>query len=61
MTEAKKLGKIEAGDILLSGDSYVIIATKSFKSSDKYTKIGHIQNLGDIPAGNIKVIIKKVE
>ena len=60
-TEAKKLGKIEIGDILLSGDSYVIIATQTFKSSDKYTKIGHIQNFGSIPKGNVTAVIKKME
>ena len=60
-TEARKLGKIEIGDILLSGDSYVIIATKTFKSSQKYTKIGHIQNLGNVPNGTIKTFISKIE
>ena len=60
-TAAKKLGKIEAGDVLLSGDSYVLIATKSFKSSDKYTKIGHINNLGSIPNGPVRAVIIKGE
>lgn len=60
-TEARKLGKIEIGDILISGDSYIIIATKTFKSNQKYTKLGHIQNLGDVPKGTIKVFISKME
>ena len=60
-TEARKLGKVEIGDILLSGDSYIVLATKTFKSSQKYTKIGHIQNLGDIASGKIKVFISKME
>jgi len=59
--EAKKLNKVEIGDLLLSGDSYVIIAKKTFKTNDKYTKIGHIQNLGDIPSGNVKIYISKIE
>ena len=60
-TSAKKLGTIEAGDILLSGDSYVLIATKTFKSSDKYTKIGHISNLKNVPSGPVRAIITKGE
>ena len=60
-TEAKKQSKIEIGDILLSGDSYVVIATKTFKSNDKYTKIAHIQNVNEIPKGNIKAIIQKID
>ena len=60
-TSAKKLGKVEIGDILISGDSYIIIATKTFKTSDKYTKIGHIQNLGDLPSGIVQVYMNKIE
>lgn len=60
-TETKKLGKVEVGDILISGDSYVIIATKTFKTSDKFTKLGHINNLGDIPRGPINTHISKIE
>lgn len=60
-TDQKKLGKVEIGDILISGDSYVIIATKTFKTNDKYTKLGHIQNLGDIPSGTILTHIAKME
>ena len=60
-TESKKLGKVEIGDLLLSGDSYIVIATKTFKTKDRYTKIGHIQNLGDIPSGHIKTRISKIE
>lgn len=60
-TDAKKLSKIDFGDILLSGDSYIIIANKSFKTSGKYTKIGHIQNLSDLPSGKIVAYISKVE
>jgi len=60
-TEAKKLGKVEVGDLLISGDSYVIIATKTFKTSDKFTKIGHIENLGEIPKGPINTHLSKIE
>ena len=60
-TEAKKLGKVEVGDLLISGDSYVIIATKTFKTSDKFTKIGHIENLGEIPMGPINTHLSKIE
>lgn len=60
-TSPKKIGSIEIGDILLSGESYVLIATKSFKSSEKYTKLGHIINLGELPSGTIKVTFIKGE
>jgi len=60
-TEAKKLGKVEVGDLLISGDSYVIIVTKTFKTSDKFTKIGHIENLGEIPMGPINTHLSKIE
>lgn len=60
-TESKKMKKVEIGDILISGDSYVIIATKTFKTSDKYTKLGHIQNLGDLPKGTVQTYISKIE
>ena len=53
--------KILKEDILISGDSYVIIATKTFKTSDKFTKLGHINNLGDIPRGPINTHISKIE
>lgn len=60
-TDARKLGKVEIGDILIYGDSYVIIATKTFKTNDKYTKLGHIQNLGEVPKGTIHAYISKIE
>ncbi len=60
-TDSKKLGKVEVGDILISGDSYVIIVTKTFKTNDKYTKLGHIHNLGEVPKGPIQAYISKVE
>lgn len=56
-TDAKKLGKVEIGDILLSGDSYVVVATKTFKTSNKYTKIAHIHNLGEVRKGVIQTYI----
>lgn len=60
-TEAKRIGKVEIGDILISGDSYIVIATKTFKTSNKYTKLGHIYNLGDLPKGSVKTYITKNE
>ena len=41
--------------------SLMLIATKSFKSSEKYTKLGHIINLGELPSGTIKVTFIKGE
>ena len=60
-TDAKRLGKVEVGDLLISGDSYVLIVTKTFKTSDKYTKLGHIQNLGEVPKGPVQIYISKME
>ncbi len=46
---------VEKGDVLLYGESCIIIATEDFKNSAQYKKIGHINNLGTIPSGIQKV------
>ena len=50
---------INAGDVMLFGDNCLVIFYKSFDTSYSYTKIGHINNLGDLGSGNIKVKIEK--
>ena len=50
---------INAGDVMLFGDNCLVIFYKSFETSYSYTKIGHINNLGDLGSGNIKVKIEK--
>ncbi len=53
LSEPKTIKKALVGDVLLEGNSTIIIVDKSFKTSDKYTKIGHIENLGALPSGSI--------
>ena len=61
ITDAKKMGKVEEGDLLLYGDSYVILATKAFKTKDMYTKLGHIQNIDGIPDDTVNAYFTKEE
>lgn len=50
---------INAGDVMLFGDNCLVVFYKSFDTLYSYTKIGHINNLGDLGSGNIKVKIEK--
>ena len=47
---------IEAGDIMLFGNNCLVVFYKSFNSPYSYTKIGHIENIGEL--GNKNVLIK---
>lgn len=60
-SEPVKIKKAIAGDVLLEGNSTIIIVTKSFKTGDKYTKLGHIEDLGELPSGIVKVRIDKAQ
>ena len=42
---SEKVGNIDAGDIMLYGDSCVVLFYKSFNTSYSYTKIGYIENI----------------
>ena len=42
---SEKVGSIDAGDIMLYGDSCVVLFYKSFNTSYSYTKIGYIENI----------------
>ncbi len=44
---------------MLYGNNCLVIFYKSFKTSDSYTKIGHIENLSDLGNRNITVEFKK--
>lgn len=50
--DALRAKKVIKGDILVYGDSCVIIATGDFKGGSKYKKIAHIYDLENIPTGN---------
>lgn len=58
-SDAKRVGEIRAGDIMLWGDDCLVIFYQSFTTNYSYTKIGHIQDatkLEDIVGrGNVLV------
>lgn len=60
-TDAKSVKNIKKGDIMLFGNSCLVIFYKSFTTSYSYTKIGHIENPADIETAlgkkDIKVIL----
>lgn len=58
-SEAKSHKKLLVGDVLLQGNSTIIIVTSSFKESTKYTKLGHIEDFNYIPTGNVRVYLSK--
>ena len=50
---------INNGDVMLYGNNCLVIFYKSFDTTYRYTKIGHIDDLPDLGNGNIKVTIRK--
>ena len=50
---------INSGDVMLYGDNCLVIFYKSFDTSYSYTKIGHIDNLGNLGNGSISVKFEK--
>ena len=55
-SESAKTNKVKKGDVLLSGESCLIVATEDFKTINKYVVLGHIDNLDDVPEGLVKAI-----
>lgn len=47
-TKAERVGKINAGDIMLYGSSCVVLFYETFNTSYSYTKIGHIDNVAGL-------------
>ena len=53
--DAARLKQIQKGDLLVYGDSCIVIATGNFEGSSLYRKIGHINDMADLPEGTILV------
>ena len=49
----KAVKQIEAGDLMLDGEDCIILFYKSVKTSRKYTKIGHVEDLPHLGNSNI--------
>lgn len=50
---------IEKGDVMLYGNNCLVIFYKSFDTTYKYTKIGHIENLDNLGTKSIQASFKK--
>ena len=57
-TDSSVPSKISKGDLYLYGDDCLVLFYKDFKTTYKYTKIGHIANLKDLDNNNLKVMVK---
>ena len=57
--DSDKPKNIQKGDLLLYGDSCVVIATEDFVGYSQYKKIGHIDNLGDMASGSSLAIFSE--
>lgn len=61
-SDPKSVGEIHAGDLMLFGDSCVVLFYESFTTSYRYTPIGHLENtegLRDaVGAGAVQVIFQ---
>ena len=57
---SQKVESIKAGDIMLYGDSCIVIFYKSFNTSYSYTKIGYIENAEELEKalGNSDIKVK---
>ena len=51
--------QINKGDVMLYGDNCLVIFYQSFDTSYSYTKIGHIDNLGDLGKDDVLVRFEK--
>ena len=47
------------GDLLLYGDSCVVIVTSDFAAYGKYRKIGHIDNIDGLPDGSYSALFSE--
>ena len=56
---SEAVGQVQKGDVMLFGSDCLVIFYDSFETEFRYTKIGHIDNLGDIGSSNVEVSITK--
>ena len=56
---SEAVGQVQRGDVMLFGSDCLVIFYDSFETEFRYTKIGHIDNLGDIGSSNVEVSITK--
>jgi hypothetical protein len=56
---SEALGQVQKGDVMLFESDCLVIFYDSFETEFRYTKIGHIDNLGDIGSSNVEVSITK--
>ena len=50
-----KVGQISKGDLMLYNDNTIVLFYESFNTTYEYTRIGHVNNLGDINSSDIHV------
>jgi hypothetical protein len=62
-TNSQRVGKINAGDIMLYGNNCIVVFYESFNTSYSYTPLGHIDNPNGLSAalgsGSATVTFKK--
>ena len=58
---ASKIKKVQAGDIVLMGESEVILFFKDCNPNEKYSRIGHVDNLDFIEADQVTVGFSKID
>ena len=56
---SEAVGQVQRGDVMLFESDCLVIFYDSFETEFRYTKIGHIDNLGDIGSSNVEVSITK--
>ena len=56
---SEAVGQVQKGDVMLFGSDCLVIFYDSFETEFRYTKIGHIDNLGNIGSSNVEVSITK--
>lgn len=54
-TDSYEPGRVEAGDVMLYGDDCLVIFYESFNTEYSYTKIGYIDGLPELGAGDVVV------